>query len=180
MEETMKRKIVIGIVIGFAIAATAIPVRRESIRAYAQQEESESTPLRGRNLTLFGMIGIGRGQTARLNVINLRKVPAVELASDQVITFIPCSVRLRFLDQRGNTLVRSVEHILPAHGAFLDLPFQDAIPRGFEGKRIEIRAMVRAVTPQEDERRGCATLSTVEIFDGETGRTIAIYPESPR
>jgi hypothetical protein len=176
----MKRRIIIGMLIAMAIVATATPVRRESIRANAQQEESLNAAARGRNLTLFGMIGLGRGQTARLNVVNLRSVPALEPATDQVITLVPCTVRLRFLDQRGNTIARSVEHILPGNGAFLDLPFHEAIPRGFEGKRIEIRAIVRALSPPEDERRSCATLSTLEIFDSETGRTSTIYPESPR
>lgn len=176
----MKRRMIIGMLIGLAIAATAMPVRRESISANAQQEESVYAATRGRNLTLFGMIGLGRGQTARLNVVNLRTVPAIEPVSDQVVTLIPCSVRLRFLDQRGNTIARSVENIMPGNGAFLDLPFHEAIPRGFEGKRIEIRAIVRPLSPPEDERRGCATLSTVEIFDNETGRTSVVYPESPR
>src|SRR5688572_30561163 len=99
MEEKMKRRIIIGLLIAMAIVATATPVRRESIRANAQQEESLNAAARGRNLTLFGMIGLGRGQTARLNVVNLRSVPALEPATDQVITLVPCIVRLRFLDQ---------------------------------------------------------------------------------
>jgi hypothetical protein len=165
----------------FGIAATAIPVRHDSVRANAQQEASvELVARRSRNLTLFGMVGLGRGQTARLNVVNLRRTPTLELASDQVITHIPCSVRLRFLDQRGNTIARAVENVIPGTGAFVDLAFHEAIPRGFDGKRIEIRADVRVLSSPEDERRSCSTLSTLEIFDNETGRTSVIYPESPR
>ena len=60
-----------------------------------------------------------------------------------------------------------------------DLPFHEAIPRGFEGKRFEIRAIVQVLRRPEDTRR-CATISTLEIFDSETGRTNVIYPEPPR
>lgn len=176
----MKRRITKVMLIAMALIATAIPVSRETIRANAQQEESAEVATRGRDLTFFGMIGLARGQTARLTVFNLRSVPTLEPTPDQVVTLIPCSIRLRFVDQRGNTIVRSVESILPGTGAFLDLPFHEAIPRGFEGKRIEIRAIVRALSRPEDERRRCATISTLEIFDSETGRTSVIYPESPR
>jgi hypothetical protein len=176
----MKRGITVTMLIAMALVATAVPVSRETLRASAQQEESAEVAASGRNLTLFGMIGLARGQTARLNVVNLRSTPTVELTPDQVVTLVPCSIRLRFVDQRGNTIARSVENIVPGTGAFLDLPFAEATPRGFEGKRIEIRAIVRALGRPEDERRRCATLATLEIFDSETGRTSVIYPESPR
>jgi hypothetical protein len=176
----MKRRIITAMLVAIALIATAISVSRETIHANAQQEESAEVAARSRDLTLFGMIGLARGQTARLNVVNLRSVPALEPTPDQVVTLVPCTIRLRFVDQRGNTIVRSVENILPGAGAFLDLPFHEAIPRGFEGKRIEIRASVRALSRPDDERRRCATISTLEIFDSETGHTSVIYPESPR
>jgi hypothetical protein len=167
-------------VIGLGIFGTAIPVKHDVLRVNAQQEEMTEPAVRGRNLTLFGMIGLSRGQTARLNVVNLRSTPVVEPSANEVVSLVPCTVRLRFIDQRGNTITRSVEHILPGNGAFLDLPFHEAVPRGFEGKRTQIRAVARTLGAPEDERRNCTTLTTLEVFDNETGRTNVIYAESPR
>ena len=158
-------------------------------QANAQEEESLSVARRDRAFTLFGLIGLARGQTARLTVVNLRRraaaeptaealAPTSEPTAAQLVT-VPCSVRLRFLDQRGNTIARSIETIMPGDGAFLDLPFHEAIPPGFDGKRFEIRAVVH-VLRRPDETRRCATISTVEIFDNENGRTNVIYPEPPR
>lgn len=186
----MKRRITIAVLFTIVLVAIAAPAGWQTTRANAQQEESISAAPRDRAVTLFGMIGLARGQTARLNVVNLRSVRAAEPTADQavptseptahqLVTPVPCSVRLRFLDQRGNTIARSVESIMPGDGAFLDLPFHDAIPRGFEGNRFEIRAIVQVLRRPEDTRR-CATISTLEIFDSETGRTNVIYPEPPR
>ena len=187
----MKRRITIAMVLMIASVAIAAPAGWLMTGANAQQEESISAAARGRAVTLFGMIGLARGQTARLNVVNLRSrsVPAAEPTADnvdpasepnaQLVTPVPCSVRLRFLDQRGNTIARSVESIMPGDAAFLDLPFHEAIPRGFDGRRLEIRAIVRVLRRPEDTRP-CATISTLEIFDSESGRTNVIYPEPPR
>ena len=175
-----------------ALVAVAGSAGWPTIRANAQEQESATAAGRGRAVTLFGMIGLARGQTARLNVVNLRNrnvlaaeptthevVPASELTAHQLATPVPCSVRLRFLDQRGNTIARSVESIMPGDGAFLNMTFQEAIPRGFEGKRFEIRAIVQ-VLKRPAETRPCATISTVEIFDNDNGRTSVIYPEPRR
>lgn len=178
----MKRIMTIALLLAAAMVAMSIPTWRQTIRVSAQEEDSAMVVARSRALTLFGMMGVARGQTARLNVVNLRSVPATDANVDHVTQLpapLPCHVRLRFLDQRGNTVARSAESILPGDGAFLDLPFHEAIPPGFEGKRFQIRAIVQVLTRSENVRR-CATISTVEIFDNETGRTNAIYPEPPR
>ena len=175
----MKRTIATTILVTMALVAITISVKGQVIQANAQEIESIAVAARGRNVTLFGLIGLARGQTARLNVVNLRSLRPAEPTADQVVTAVPCSVRLSFLDQRGNVIARSVESILPGDGAFLDLPFHEAIPPGFGGNRFEIRAVVQVLRRPEDERR-CVTISTVEIFDSETGRTNTIYPEPPR
>ena len=184
----MKKRITIATLLTMALVALASSAGWQSISANAQEQEPvAAATARGRAVTLFGLIGVARGQTARLNVVNLRhrSAPAVEPTDDQSVTPVevaapvPCSVRLRFLDQRGNTIARSVESIMPGDGAFLDLPFHEAVPRGFNGNRVEIRAIVQ-VLRRPEETRPCATISTVEIFNSETGRTDAIYPESPR
>jgi hypothetical protein len=189
----MKRRTTIAMLLALtmtALVAIAAPNGWQMTKANAQQEESISVARR-RAVTLFGLLGLARGQTARLNVVNLRSrsVPAAESTADQVVPAseptehtvapVPCNVRLRFLDQRGNTIARSVESIMPGDGAFLDMPFHEAIPPGFQGRRFEIRAIVQVLRRPEETRR-CATISTLEIFDGETGRTDVIYPEPPR
>ena len=189
----MKKRMTVAMALALTMAALVViaaPTGWQSTRANAQQEESIAATSRDRAFTLFGMIGLARGQTARLNVVNLRRVaaavPAAEEAEStagptahQLVTPVPCNVRLRFLDQRGNTIARSVESIMPGDGAFLDLPFHEAVPAGFEGKRFEIRAIVH-VLRRPDETRRCATISTLEIFNNETGHTDVIYPEPPR
>ncbi len=179
----MKKRITTALLLTTALVAFVAPVGSQTIRNRAPEAEAAAPAAgRGRAFTLFGMIGLARGQSARLNVVNLRTVPAPDPTIDDaslVTTPVPCHVRLRFLDQRGNTIARSTESILPGDGAFLDLSFQDAVPPGFEGKRFEIRAIVQVLTRPELTRR-CATISTLEIFDNETGRTNVIYPEPPR
>lgn len=186
----MKRRMTIAMLLALtmaALAAMVAPAGPQMPQANAQQEESAGA--RNRAFTLFGLIGLARGQTARLNVVNLRRVAAAAPTADQTVPAseptthpvpaVPCNVRLRFVDQRGNTIARSVESIMPGDGAFLDLPFHEAIPPGFDGKRFEIRAIVH-VLRRPDETRRCATISTLEIFDNENGRTEVIYPEPPR
>jgi hypothetical protein len=177
----MKRKITITMLLIMTLSAAALLVGRQAIDVNAQDEEAlaavASVP--ARDATLFGMIGLARGQTARLNVVNLRSIPAADATAYPVPLPVPCAVRLRFLDQRGNTIARALESILPGDGAFLDLPFHEAIPQGFQGRRFQIRAIVQVVRQPEDARR-CATISTMEIFDNETGRTSVLYPEEPR
>ena len=187
----MKRRITLAMFLTMALIVVAASAEWAAISANAQEQEAIAAAGRGRAVTLFGMIGLARGQTARLNVVNLRgrNLPAAEPtahevdpiseAAAQLASPVPCGVRLRFLDQRGNTIARSVESIMPGDGAFLDMTFQEAIPRGFEGKRFAIRAIVQ-VLRRPEETRPCATISTLEIFDSETGRSDVIYPEPPR
>ncbi len=176
----MKIRITIGVLVLMALMSFTNPLRKENIHVSAQVEDPSLKLPEGQDLTLFGLVGLARGQTARLTVVNLRRAPKLELTPEQVVTQIPCRVRLRFVDQRGNTIARSVESIIPENGAFLDLPFSTAVPNGFEEKRIEVRAIVRQLSRAEDERHRCATIATLEIFDNESGHTAVIYPELPQ
>jgi hypothetical protein len=173
----MKKRIKLIMLI-VTLSVAAVFIGRQAIDVKAQDDEALAVVAPARDVTLFGMIGLARGQVARLNVVNLRSVPAAEPTPYQVPGPVPCTVRLRFLDQRGNPVARSLESILPGDGAFLDLPFHEAVPPGFQGRRFQIRAIVQVVRQPEDAR--CATISTVEIFDNETGRTSVLYPEEPR
>jgi hypothetical protein len=149
------------------------------------QEEIASRLVRGRAVTIFGLVGLARGQTARLNVVNLRGrnlLPAespTEVPTEPEVVPIPCRYSLRFINQRGQTIARSIESILSGDGAFLDLAFRNAVPVNFDGRRVQIRAIVRTLLTPEDTGR-CASISTLEVFDQETGRTAVIYPEPPR
>lgn len=176
----MKKRITITMLLLLMLGAAVLLTGRQAITVKAQDDDDEALAAAApaRDVTLFGMMGFTRGQTARLNVVNLRSVPAIQPTPYSVPVPVPCAVRLRFLDQRGNTIARALEHILPGDGAFLDLPFHEAIPAGFLGRRFQIRAIVQVVRDPGDARR-CATISTVEIFD-ENGRTSVLYQEEPR
>lgn len=114
----------------------------------------------------FGMVGITRGQTARLNVVD-----ASEVAPD------PCrEVELMFLDSQGNVRLRSSECLAPGHAAFLDLNgnFLEA-----PGVRAEIRAMVHVTPPPEPDRNRVKIIASVEVFDNITGKTSFVIGEPP-
>ena len=113
----------------------------------------------------LGMIGVTRGQTARLNVADTANaVDTSDIPPD------PCrDVELMFFDSQGNIRQRSVQCLMPGHAAFLDLngSFLE-VP----GLRAEIRASVHVIAPPPDPDRNSGNLvATLEVFDNETGRT---------
>ena len=94
------------------------------------------------------MVGLARGQTARLNVVNL-------FPPD------PCEVQIVFYDSQRKPLARGADTLKPGAAMFLDLSYS-AI--GDPNLRVEIRAQVTV----SDQTRCRASL---EVFDDDTGRT---------
>jgi hypothetical protein len=104
-----------------------------------------------------GMVGLVRGQTARLNTVNLGG-PDTR----------PCEVELMFFDDQGNPLAARGIIIIGGKSDFLDLN-ADALggPDTRPGDRFQIRAQV--VIPPGPCRG--TTIPTLEIFDNDTGKT---------
>jgi hypothetical protein len=98
------------------------------------------------------MVGLGRGQTARLNVVNIGD-PNQE----------PCEVQMVFYDSQGKALARDVQKLDPGVATFLDLGYGDV---GDPNLRVQIRAWVKVVIGDPT-----LCLSSLEVFDDETGRT---------
>jgi hypothetical protein len=178
----MKRSAVCIALVGTA-AFALVAVWPEIVRAFNPQPDPP-----GR----FGMVGLARGQTARLNVVNLgsgdppgEADPPGELCR-VTLGFVDASGR-PFMDEMGNEIMKQVA--LPAvQSEFLDLRLSDPP----SGKRADPpgvrRVQIRAGIDPESERGGavphlnpCGNLvATLEIFDTATGLTTLVYhPPDP-
>ena len=117
----------------------------------------------------FGMLGLARGQTARLNVvfINPPDTDRRVRASDP-----EWLVELSFVGPDGSTLVPAVQRrLVPGQSFFVDLNFTDiALP---EGDRVQIRAVVRghALGRRNGGIDDPNIIPSLELVDTETGRT---------
>jgi hypothetical protein len=98
-----------------------------------------------------GMFGIARGQVARINAVNF---------SDHSI-----QVAMVFMDATGRPVGRDAKTIAPGQAVFFDVVFD---PAAGELNRTELRALV--MHPPDPCR------ITVEVFDGDTGKTAIILP----
>ncbi len=100
----------------------------------------------------FGMIGITRGQTARLSMLNLGREPI--------------NLSLNFTDSEGRLIKRSFEMVEGGHSIFLDLT-----PGTVDdvAGRFQIHASIEAAGRGGDAGR--QFIPTLEVFDNETGRT---------
>ena len=100
----------------------------------------------------FGMVGITRGQTARLSTLNAGREPI--------------NLSLNFTDSAGRLIKQSFETVEGGHAIFLDLT-----PGTVDdvAGRFQIHASIEA-----SGRGGDGSLQiipTLEVFDNETGRT---------
>jgi hypothetical protein len=137
-----------------ALVAVSAPDRAEAI------QDSEK----------FGMVGLTRGQTARLNVVNVGNPDT-----------LPCEVQLMFLDNLGRTLAGPEPHLVPpGQAVFLDLN-ADALGGPDIFGRFQIRAQVTLGGPDTKLRevRACSNnlrnlRSTLEVFDNDTGKSTVI------
>lgn len=124
---------------------------------------------------MFGMVGLAKGQTTRLRVLNIKPPPPPEPLPD------PCGVELGFRDSQGLAIldtagreVSAVVSLLPGQTATLEMRAAD-IDLG--GRRKQIRAVLTAPPPGGD--RACTTaefVATLEIADSRSGETEVLYP----
>ena len=106
-----------------------------------------------------GMFGITMGQTARLNIYFV----------DDAAT----RVELSFVDGDGSILSQKVIDSLSLKSGFLYLRGVDLPPT--HSNRIQVRAVVRFIgTPDVRIAEDC--ISTLEVFDNESGETRFLVP----
>jgi hypothetical protein len=123
----------------------------------------------------FGMVGITRGQTIRLNVVNNADVPPGPCRTTSEVPPGPCSQRVDLIlfDSLGRTLAHSTETLAPGRSAFLDFD-GNLIER--LGIRLEIRPIVLTPPPDPDRRLRSFIIASVEVFSNETGKTLFYVP----
>jgi hypothetical protein len=118
----------------------------------------------------FGLVGLARGETARLNVVNL--VPPD-----------PCHVTLQFLDAAGQAFpgAGAEADLAPGQATHLDLPSGAAFATSAATVvRRRVRASVESSAGSPSTNGvppgPCIGLvSTLELFDSFTGRLVAFY-----
>jgi len=105
------------------------------------------------------MFGLAKGQTARLNVVNIG-----DPNQDS------CQVQMIFYDNEGKQLALDSQKLDPGIATFLDLSYADI---GNPNIRVQIRSWVKVVIGDPS-----ICLSSLEVFDDETGRT-AVFVGDP-
>jgi hypothetical protein len=100
------------------------------------------------------LLGLARGQTARLNVVNYDGPDST-----------PVRVELAFFDDQGNPVARSEEALAPGRAAALELPYARL---GRTDLRVEVRAVVRVIGSTN-------IIPSLEVFDDETGKTNVLF-----
>jgi hypothetical protein len=127
----------------------------------------------------FGLVGIARGQSARLNVfIGNPDFNTGGLPPD------PCRVTLAFANEAGQPVRDRLGDVVMADGSVrpgesisLLLPAVQ-LPAVQRGRRGLVRPVVQAGSPADsafppDPCRGL--VATLEVFDGPSGRTSVLY-----
>ncbi len=138
-----------------------ISVSLVSVRAEAQVD------LPAVQFAGFGLVGLARLETARLNVVNAMLPDGVPAE--------PCHVFLRFLTEQGEPFARSVAEadLLPGQATLLDLPASTAFEGGGAARRL-FRASVEVAAPPEVPPSPCVgVVATLEMFDNLTGRLVS-------
>ena len=152
--------------VALAVLAT-FGIFRGTQRAHAQ-DVSPPQPDR----ISFGMVGITRGQTARLNVANVGETPW-----DRVIDH-------RFVNSDGEVLrtrdgqpVQRTMTLEPGHSTFLQISADEFIGRN--EVRLNFRPVVIVIPPPTDGAQAhppSPIVPTLEVIDNATARTMLLYP----
>jgi hypothetical protein len=132
-----------AVLVGVAAIWMAWPANRE---AAAEQYLDE--------FLAYGVANISPGQTARLHVVTVG-IPDVQPAE------------LVIYDRLGNTLARSIHHLLPGGPVALNLKFDQQSSIAVVGNRLEFYAEVRF--PKQN--RGYV-IPSLEVIDDAAGKTM--------
>jgi hypothetical protein len=146
------------------LAGAALLLRQPTLSA---QERSALPILAQPSPTLsFGMLGLGTGQTARLNVVNLvRTAPPLAVSIAQV----PCKVELDLYDGQGKLIKqKTVANLGFGQADFLDLLRSEL---NTTAAHVDISGVVKSGSTQSFT---CSVSATLEVFDNVTGVTTAI------
>jgi hypothetical protein len=109
---------------------------------------------------LFSAVGITRGQTGRLYVVN-------HVETTRGPTTGPCMVELMFHDETGSPIKSGMVTLGPGQAGFLEVTGEEVL-----GTSAAARGAIGPCVMPSD---GCgAVVPTLEIYDTETGRTEAI------
>lgn len=147
-----------------SLAGAALLLTRATLTA---QERSASPIFAPPSPTFsFGMIGLGTGQTARLNVVNLVRIaPPVAISIAQ----IPCKVELDLYDGQGKLIKqKTVANLGFGQADFLDLARSEL---STTVAHTDVSGVVKVGSTQSFF---CNVSTTLEVFDNVTGVTTAI------
>jgi hypothetical protein len=107
---------------------------------------------------VFGLIGLGRAQTARINLAFVANGP--DDRSE------PVEVEFMFQDREGNVLASERQRLLPGHAGSFDTHGIIAINQ----ERLSLIANVAIIGVLAPETRN-RIVPTLEVFDDPTGKT---------
>ena len=130
----------------------------------------------------FGMLGLTAGQTARLNVVNVGVATGTPL---------PCVLALAFLDSNSKILKQTFVSLKSGQSALLDLAGNEAGNASAQNghktdsaQRVPIRGIgynpLLAPGSAIPQPLSCNLVPTLELFDTDTGRTVAILGDFTR
>ena len=134
--------------------------------AIAQERLAPIVSIQSNPTFSFGMIGIGTGQTVRLNVVNLVRTPPPVAIS---IAQVPCKVELDLYDGQGKLVKqKTVANLSFGQADFLDLARSEL---STTAAHVDVSAAVKVGSTQSFF---CNISTTLEVFDNVTGVTTAI------
>ena len=133
--------------------------------AAAQERLAPSLPVLPTPTFSFGMIGLGTGQTVRLNVVNLVRTPP----PIAVTLFQPCKVELNLYDSQGKLIKqKTVANLGFGQADFLDTLRSEL---NTTSAHVDVTGVVKVGSTQSFT---CNVTATLEVFDNVTGATTAI------
>ena len=153
-----KRRIVTSLALVALASLVSLGVFRGTQRAHAQDV---APPIPDR--VSFGMVGITRNQTARLNVTNAGETRGM------VINFRLVDSNGEVLRRRDGQPVERTMTLEPGHSAFLQFN-ADNLP-GRDEARLNFRAVVTVTPPSGEVICPCDFPVTLEVVNNATGRT---------
>jgi hypothetical protein len=165
----MKKLLVAGCALMVAGAAFT------ALRAGAQPAIMVASP----QYVTFGMVGLGAGQTARLNAFSLP-------VGGPIIAGASCQVTFDFYNEAGKSVKTGTATV--AQGASVHYDMQRTEADATTSGLIEIRGTVRAafvsvgttVTPVTPVSGVCSVLPTLEILDSSSGgqKTVVVLQQT--